>query len=103
MARPSPSPHVLGARYTSPLAPSLDATVAISDHSRSSPVTPTPRRFIGGEHMRSPISALEFNTKKTSRNDDIFLRYKQALKTATTLVTFEWDAENSQGKLVPIP
>ncbi|KAF9781017.1 hypothetical protein BJ322DRAFT_1023688 [Thelephora terrestris] len=46
--------------------------------------------------MRSPISAVEFSAKKSSRDDSVFREYKASLRLATTLVTFEWDAENSK-------
>jgi hypothetical protein len=86
---------------TSSPAP-LDARFVLSN--RSTPVTPTPRRVRdAGDVMRSPISAQEFSAKKVSRDDSIFKEYRACLKRATTLTTFEWDAENLKGVLVPIP
>ncbi|KAF9786649.1 hypothetical protein BJ322DRAFT_1106776 [Thelephora terrestris] len=70
---------------------------------RLTPVTPTPKRAQGSSDLtRSPISAVEFSAKKSSRDDSVFRKYKASLRLATTLVTFEWDAENSKGTLVPI-
>ncbi|KAF9778392.1 hypothetical protein BJ322DRAFT_1108801 [Thelephora terrestris] len=80
----------------------FEARIALS--SRATPVTPTPRRVRGGDDLlRSPISAREFSSKKSRRDDSIFSEYKAILRRATTLVTFEWDAQTSKGALVPIP
>ena len=85
----------------SPSSP-LKTGFALSRH--RTPVTPTPKRDPGGRALlRSPISMQEFTAKKASRDDDMFQDYKLLLRSATSLATFEWDAANSKGVLVPIP
>ena len=53
--------------------------------------------------MRSPISALEYGLKKSSREDGIFKTFRTSLMEQTTLVSFKWDAESQTGTLVPMP
>lgn len=81
--------------------PSTQPRLVLSRH--SSPVTPTPGRGRGGELMRSPISAFEFQSKQPRRDDSIFQEYRTLLKSMKTLVTFQWDPENSKGTFIPIP
>ena len=51
----------------------------------------------GGEELaRSPTTSL-------FSNDYVFREYKELLQAATTLVTFNWDAESLKGVFVPIP
>jgi len=71
---------------------------------RPSPVTPTPNHGVrGGSLMRSPISALEYGLKKSSREDGVFKTFKARLKEQKTLVSFKWDAESQTGTFVPVP
>ena len=70
---------------------------------RPSPVTPTPGSTRGGSLVRTPMSALQFGLKQSSRDDKIFQKFKTALKKATTLVSFEWDSEGERGTFAPIP
>lgn len=103
----SPGPPSPPIRYGQKLAspgPPTALTAGFVLANRSTPVTPTPKRNNGpGEPMRSPITMQEFSSKKPSREDSIFLEYKLLLKRATTLTTFEWDADNAKGVLLPIP
>ena len=74
---------------------SLETSFVLSNHSPT--LTPTPMRNHGGEELaRSPTTSL-------FSNDDVFREYKELLQAATTLVTFNWDAESSKGVFVPIP
>lgn len=82
--------------------PELRST-PLRQFARPSPVTPTPGPNRCGSLLRSPMSALEFGLKQSSRDDEIFQNYKLALRKAKTLVSFEWDNESRTGALVPIP
>jgi len=84
-------------------APPEVRSTPLRQFARPSPVTPTPGQNRGGSLMRSPMSALEFGLKQSSREDEIFQNFKPALRKAKSLVSFEWDNENRIGTLVPIP
>ena len=70
---------------------------------RPSPVTPTPNNDgRGGSLMRSPISALEYSSKKPSREDPIFKPFRAQLNDQKTLVSFKWEVESQTGTFVPL-
>ncbi|KAF9779418.1 hypothetical protein BJ322DRAFT_1113229 [Thelephora terrestris] len=84
-------------------SPATEAHPVLSN--RPSPATPTPSQKRRHDHMRiqSPLLTTEAASHEPSQFDRIFRELLTRLKLMTTLVSFKWDAEISEGILHPIP
>ena len=66
----------------------------------STPTTPTPER---GRSSARATPITEPHSEVPLPGDGVFQEYKTRLRSLTTLATFRWDAEHSEGTFVPIP
>ena len=67
----------------------------------STPATPAPERGRSSARAATPVT--EPLSEVPLPDDGVFQEYKTRLRSLTTLATFRWDAEHSEGTFVPIP